>query len=240
MIPTERTTEFPEGYFQGMGNEGAGVVVAAGASSEAQALIGKRVAARTGTSYAEYAKTNIMNPLLTVLPDGCSAEDGASIFVNPLTVLVFVFCPNRHCNHNRDRNRTRRDRNQNRKVLGFVNTMQEEGHTAMVHTAAASQLGRMLLKVCKAEGIPLVNVVRNEASVQIMKELGAEHVVNMQAKSFKQDLVAALITTKATIAFDATGGGSMASDIILAMEAAVKANGMTGAGFYGTPTHKQA
>merc|ERR1712012_438929 len=162
------------------GNEGAGVVVAAGSAPEAQALLGKRVAVTGGSSYAQYTKTSLNNPMFAVLPDDVSALEGASVFVNPLT------------------------------VLGFIHTTQQEGHKAIVHTAAASQLGRMLVKQCKEEGIPLVNIVRKEEGVEVLKAIGAEFVVNSSLPSFKEDLLAAVKATGATIAFDATGGGTLA------------------------------
>ena len=119
---------------QQCGNEAAAIVVAAGAHPEAQALIGKRVAIKTGQCYAQYAKTTVDEPYFAVLPEGMSAEEGASVYVNPLT------------------------------VIGFVDTLRAEGHKALVHTAAGSQLGRMLVKHCKAEGVELVNIVRSETA----------------------------------------------------------------------------
>ena len=119
---------------QQCGNEAAAIVVAAGAHAEAQALIGKRVAIKTGRCYAQYAKTTVDEPYFAVLPEGMSAEEGASVYVNPLT------------------------------VIGFVDTLRAEGHKALVHTAAGSQLGRMLVKHCKAEGVELVNIVRSETA----------------------------------------------------------------------------
>ncbi len=123
-----------------------------------------------------------------VLGDATTAEQGASAFVNPLT------------------------------ALGFVETMRREGHSAIVHTAAASNLGQMLLRVCREDDIPLVNIVRSEAQVDLLKSRGAEHVLNSAAEGFAEQLAAAVEATGATIAFDAIGGGKLAGQIFRAME----------------------
>jgi NADPH:quinone reductase len=143
-----------------------------------------------------------------VLPSGTSAAEGASCFVNPLT------------------------------SLGMVETMRTEGHKALVHTAAASNLGQMLQKICLKDGIALVNIVRNEAQVTTLKAIGAVHVCNSSAPSFREDLTQALTTTGATIGFDATGGGNLASTILSAMEAALGRNAKE-YNRYGSSTHKQ-
>lgn len=188
-----------------VGNEGAGVVVAAGESEGAQALLGKTVGLIGGAMYSEYRTLTARQCL--PLPEGTPAAAGASCFVNPLT------------------------------ALGMVETMRMEGHKALVHTAAASNLGQMLVRLCGQDGIDLVNIVRKPEQEALLRELGAKHVVNSSADSFMEDLIAALTTTGATIAFDATGGGKLASQILTAMEAALSA----GAGFdrYGSSTHKQ-
>ena len=189
-----------------VGNEGAGVVVAAGDDAEAQALIGKTVAILGGGMYAQYRRLPAKTCLL--LNDGTTAEQGASCFVNPLT------------------------------ALGMVETMRDEGHKALVHTAAASNLGQMLQRICLADDVPLVNVVRKDEQADLLRDLGATHVVNSSAPSFMADLVDALAATGATIAFDATGGGALAGQILTAMEAALV---RTGEGYsrYGSTTHKQ-
>ena len=170
-----------------LGNEGAGVVVGAGSSPEAQALMGKVVATWGGRMYAQYRVANAADCL--PMNEGTSPLEAASSFVNPLT------------------------------VLGMIGTMRLEGHTAIVHTAAASNLGQMLLRVCNVEGIPLVNVVRRPEQVEFLKGLGAEHVCDSSQSGFMQDLIKALDATDATLAFDATGGGHLASRILTAMEA---------------------
>eukprot|EP00040_Diaphanoeca_grandis_P026379 m.147614 g.147614 ORF g.147614 m.147614 type:complete len:370 (-) comp30549_c0_seq1:157-1266(-) len=199
----------PDGFSMQCGNEGSGVVVAAGTSPEAQALVGTRVAILTGKNYAQYAKANATAEMFTVVPDNVTAVQSASIFVNPLT------------------------------VVGFVDTMRVEGHTALVHTAAASQLGRMLVKYCKKLNIGLVNIVRKESSAKILKGLGAEYVVVSTAPTYKADLEAAITATKATLAFDAVRGGTLAYEIVVAMEKALKNNGVVPHPAYGTNVHKQ-
>ncbi|MBT8465780.1 MAG: zinc-binding dehydrogenase [Deltaproteobacteria bacterium] len=189
-----------------VGNEGAGVVVAAGAGEHAQALIGKTVGVIGGAMYSQYRCL----PAKQVLPfpDGTTPAQGASWFVNPLT------------------------------SLGMVETMRLEGHKALVHTAAASNLGQMLQKVCLADDVPLVNIVRKPAQVELLRGMGASHVCNSSEPTFMKDLTDALIETRATLAFDAIGGGTLAGQILTCMEAAASA---TGAPYspYGSTTHKQ-
>jgi NADPH:quinone reductase len=189
-----------------VGNEGAGVVVATGASDEAKALLGKTVAIIGGATYAEYR--SVPAALALVLPDGTDPKDGASCFVNPLT------------------------------ALGMVETMKMEGHHALVHTAAASNLGQMLQRICLADNVALVNIVRREEQEQILRDIGATYVCNTSAPTFMDDLTAALVATGATIAFDAIGGGRQAGQILAGMEAAANANA-TEFSRYGSTVHKQ-
>jgi NADPH:quinone reductase len=189
-----------------VGNEGAGVVVAAGTSHEAQALLGKTVAIIGGATYAEYRC--VPAALALVLPDGTKPADGASCFVNPLT------------------------------ALGMVETMKMEGHHALVHTAAASNLGQMLQRICLADNVPLVNIVRREEQEQILRDIGATYVCNSSSPAFMEDLTAALGATGATIAFDAIGGGRQAGQILAGMEAAANASA-TEFSRYGSTVHKQ-
>jgi NADPH:quinone reductase len=189
-----------------VGNEGAGVVVSAGSSSAAQALLGKTVAMIGGAMYAQYRGINAVNCL--VLPEGTTPTDGASCFVNPLT------------------------------ALGMVETMRLEGHRALVHTAAASNLGQMLVKLCNQEGIGLVNVVRKPEQVALLHSIGAKHVCNMSLPTFMDDLTNALVETGATIAFDAIGGGKQAGQILTCMEGAASRT-FTEYSRYGSTTHKQ-
>jgi NADPH:quinone reductase-like Zn-dependent oxidoreductase len=188
-----------------VGNEGAGTVVAAGASDAAQALLGKLVAVAGGAMYTQYRCVDVA--ACFELPDGVRAAEGAAAFVNPLT------------------------------ALGMVETMRMEGHTALVHTAAASNLGQMLNRLCIEEQIPLVNIVRSKAQAELLRDAGAAWVVNSASGTFMTDLTEALRATGATLAFDAIGGGTLASRILAAMEAALSA----GAEFsrYGSPVHKQ-
>jgi NADPH:quinone reductase len=189
-----------------VGNEGAGVVVAAGESKAAQALMGKTVAVLGGAMYAQYRCFKAEQCL--ELPDGTTAAQGASCFVNPLT------------------------------ALGFIETLRHEGHTALVHTAAASNLGQMLNRICINDGIGLVNIVRKPEQVALLKFLGAAHVCNSESPTFMQDLTAALVATGATLAFDATGGGALAGQILACMEAALNQKSSTYSR-YGSATHKQ-
>lgn len=189
-----------------VGNEGAGTVVAAGSSPEAQALVGRTVALFGGAMYAEYRLARAADCL--VLHEGTTAVEGASCFVNPLT------------------------------ALGMVGTMRREGHQALIHTAAASNLGQMLVRICLADGVPLVNIVRRPEQAQLLRSLGAQHVCDSSAAGFADDLTAAVTETGATIAFDAIGGGDLAGRILAAMEAAAAARS-TGFNRYGTAVHKQ-
>ena len=189
-----------------VGNEGCGVVVAAGSAPDAQALLGRTVAIIGGATYGEYRSVPAVSCL--VLPDGTDPADGASCFVNPLT------------------------------ALSMVETMRIEGHTALVHTAAASNLGQMLVKICLADGVPLVNIVRRPEQAELLRSLGAEHVCDSSAPTFTADLTAALVATGATLAFDATGGGRLAGQILGCMEAAANATA-TEYSRYGSTVHKQ-
>ena len=189
-----------------VGNEGAGLVVKAGASSAAQALVGKTVAILGGAMYAQYRTIKAKQCL--VLPAGTTAAEGASCFVNPLT------------------------------SLGMVETMRLEGHKALVHTAAASNLGQMLNRICQKDGIALVNIVRRPEQEALLRAMGATHVCNSASATFMQDLTEALTSTGATIAFDATGGGKLASQILTGMEAAANATAKEYSR-YGSTTHKQ-
>ena len=189
-----------------VGNEGCGVVVAAGSAPDAQALLGRTVAIIGGATYGEYRSVPAVSCL--VLPDGTDPADGASCFVNPLT------------------------------ALSMVETMRMEGHTALVHTAAASNLGQMLVKICLADGVPLVNIVRRPEQVELLRSLGAEHVCDSSAPTFTADLTAALVAAGATLAFDATGGGRLAGQVLGCMEAAANATA-TEYNRYGSTVHKQ-
>jgi len=143
------------------------------------------------------------------LPAGTTAADGASWFVNPLT------------------------------ALGMTETMRREGHKALVHTAAASNLGQMLNKICIKDGIGLVNIVRSREQAELLRKIGAKHVVDSSAPSFMDDLTNALAETGATIAFDAIGGGRLAGQILTAMEAAINKTSKAAYSRYGTNVHKQ-
>jgi NADPH2:quinone reductase len=156
-----------------------------------------------------YAEYRVVHAGLCLeLRDGTSAIEGASAWINPLT------------------------------ALGFVETMRREGHTALVNTAAASNLGQMLVRICLKDGIPLLNIVRSAAQVALLKELGATHICDSSSPTFIADLTEALATTGATIAFDAIGGGKLGGQILGCMEAAINRKA-TSYSRYGSATHKQ-
>lgn len=158
---------------------------------------------------AMYAQYRCVDAALCMaLPEGTPARVGASAFVNPLT------------------------------ALGMVATMRKEGYGALVHTAAASNLGQMLVRLCLEEGVALVNVVRRPEQAELLRGLGATYVCDSSSPGFMADLVEALVATSATLAFDATGGGSLASQILTAMEAAASRDATTYSR-YGSTTHKQ-
>ncbi len=187
-----------------VGNEGAGVVVKAGAN--AKALLGRTVSMIGGAMYAQYRCLKTAD--CQALPEGTTPVEGASWFVNPLTALA------------------------------MTETMRREGHTALVHTAAASNLGQMLNKICLQDGISLVNIVRSAEQEKILTSIGAKHVCNSSKPTFIEVLTKALAATGATIAFDAIGGGKLAGQILSCMEAAANLNAKTYSR-YGSTVHKQ-
>jgi len=189
-----------------VGNEGAGTVIAAGSSPEAQALIGKMVAVIGGGTYRQYHCVNIQSCL--VLKEGTTAKEAASSFVNPLTALA------------------------------MVETMRAEGHKAIIHAAAASNLGQMLNRICIADGIDLINIVRKPEQEALLREMGAKYVVNSSSDTFIEALTNAIVETGATIAFDPIGGGQLTSDILNCMETAAARN-MKEHTIYGSDTFKQ-
>jgi NADPH:quinone reductase-like Zn-dependent oxidoreductase len=210
------TAKVPDGAMKAMagrldesmpvGNEGAGVVIKAGSSDGAQALVGKTVAMIGGAMYAQYRCLRAKDVL--PLPAGTTPAEGASCFVNPLT------------------------------SLGMVETMRREGHKALVHTAAASNLGQMLNKICLKDGVGLVNIVRNAEQEDILRKLGAKHVVDSSKPTFMDDLTNALVETGATLAFDAIGGGRLAGQILTGMEIAANKTAKVYSR-YGSSVHKQ-
>lgn len=156
-----------------------------------------------------YAQVRVLPAALVLpFPPGTEPAAAASWFVNPMT------------------------------ALGMVETLRREGHSALVHTAAASNLGQMLLKLCRADGIPLVCIVRRGEQAALLRGLGATHVCDSSAPDFRTRLVDALAETGATLGFDATGGGPLAGQILSAMEAA-QLRQATGFNRYGSPIHKQ-
>ena len=159
---------------------------------------------------ATYAEYRAVPTMMLIdLPTGTTAAQGASCFINPLTALA------------------------------MVETMRTEGHTALVHTAAASNLGQMLNRICLADGVQLVNIVRRPEQATLLRDQGAQIVCDSSQPTFTKDLTAALTTTGATIAFDAIGGGKLVSQILGCMEAAANANA-TEYSRYGSNVYKQA
>lgn len=142
------------------------------------------------------------------IPEGVTAAQGAALTVNPMT------------------------------ALGFVETARAEGHSAIVHTAAASSLGQMLQRICAQDGVPLVNIVRSEDQLRLLKDAGATHVLNSREDDFRTQLTDAVTETGATVAFDAIGGGSLGGEIMHAMERGA-VNRMTEYSRYGSSTFKQ-
>lgn len=174
------------GESMAVGNEGAGVVVQAGSSDAAQALLGKLVAVAGGEMFSQYRCVNVF--MAMPMGDEVSAREAASSFVNPMT------------------------------ALGMVETMRDENFNALVHTAAASNLGQMLNRICLADGIDLVNIVRKEEQATLLREIGAPYVVNSSSDSFAGELTDAIHNTGAYLAFDATGGGRLVNTILTCME----------------------
>jgi NADPH:quinone reductase-like Zn-dependent oxidoreductase len=189
-----------------VGNEGAGVVIRTGSSEAAKALMGKTVSMIGGAMYSQYRTVKASDCL--ELPDGTTAAEGASWFVNPFT------------------------------ALGMTETMRREGHRALVHTAAASNLGQMLNKICLKDGIGLVNIVRKADQAEILRKIGAKYVVDSSLPTFMSDLTNALAETGATIAFDAIGGGKLPGQILSCMEAAINREAKVYSR-YGSNVHKQ-
>jgi NADPH:quinone reductase-like Zn-dependent oxidoreductase len=189
-----------------VGNEGAGVVIRTGSSDAAKALMGKTVSMIGGAMYSQYRTVKASDCL--ELPDGTTAAEGASWFVNPFA------------------------------ALGMTETMRREGHKALVHTAAASNLGQMLNKICLKDGIGLVNIVRKAEQADILHKIGAKYVVDSSSPTFMSDLTNALAETGATIAFDAIGGGKLPGQILSCMEAAINREAKAYSR-YGSNVHKQ-
>jgi len=194
------------GLSQPTGGEGAGVVVAAGETAEAQALLGKTVSLAVGAMHTQYRCVKFFHCL--PMPEGVTPKEAASSFVNPMTALA------------------------------MLETMRMEGHTALVHTAAASNLGQMLNRICLADGVDLVNIVRKPEQEDLLRDLGAKYIVNSSAETFAADLTSALLESGATIAFDAVGGGELPNRIFTCMEAAA-ARDMKHYDHYGSTVHKQ-
>lgn len=187
------------------GNEGGGMVVKAGESEQAQALLGKVVGCIGGEMYSQYRV--IHSTVCQAMPEGVTAAEASAWFVNPMAALL------------------------------QLETMRMEGHKAAVLTAAASNMGRMLNRVCLKDGVPLVNIVNEKLSpgdAQVLRDLGAKYVVDQSSGSFMEDLTDAIVATKATVAFDAVGGGELCGQILACMQTALSRTG-TDFSIYGGP-----
>lgn len=190
-----------------IGTEGAGTIVKAGSSPQAQALLGKTVAAMDGALYCRYRTLKATQCL--PLPEGISAKEGAACFINPLT------------------------------ALGFIETLRRDGYKALIHTAAASSLGQMLVRLCKEEDIELINIVRSSEQVELLKSIGAEHVLNSSDADFSDKLVPVIKNTEAYTVYDAVGGGHLLGTIMSCMEAAALSDDKR-QNPYGSDVKKQA
>lgn len=187
-----------------VGNEGAGTVIRAGRN--VSEWLGRKVGMYGGGMYTQLRRLPARDCM--PLPEGASAADGASMFVNPLTALA------------------------------FTETMKVGGHTGIIHSPAASNLGQILNRVCLADGIPLVNVVRSARQASILRAIGATYIVDSNAPDFDEKLANAIAETGATIAFDAIGGGTLAARLLQAMEASASRSANTYSR-YGSTTLKQ-
>eukprot|EP00930_Biecheleria_cincta_P044434 TRINITY_DN30552_c0_g1_i1.p1 TRINITY_DN30552_c0_g1~~TRINITY_DN30552_c0_g1_i1.p1 ORF type:complete len:401 (-),score=48.44 TRINITY_DN30552_c0_g1_i1:553-1755(-) len=197
-IPAEKmgALEARIGKSMSAGNEGGGVVVKAGDSEQAQALLGKVVGCIGGEMYSQYRV--IHSAACHPMPEGVTAAQASSWFVNPMAALL------------------------------MVETMRLEGHKALVLTAAASNMGKMLNRVCMKDEIPLVNIVNEKVGpgdTRVLKDLGATYVVDQSSASFEEDLTTALVATGATVAFDAVGGGELCGQILACMQMAANRKG---------------
>lgn len=193
---------------QGAGHEGSGVVEKTGSSAAAQMLKGLVVSFMWSTSYSQYRVFKVDSPYIKVFPEGVTPEQAASWYVNPMTALC------------------------------FVEHMRRNGHTAIVHTAAASNLGQMLVKLCSKDGIELVNIVRKQEQVDLLKGLGCKHVVNSSSPEYKKELLAAIKATGATIVFDPIGGGEQVGNILRTMDVMLSERDSESS-IYGSSTMKE-
>ncbi len=191
-----------------VGNEGAGVVVAAGDESVAQALLGKTVAIAGGAMYSQYCTADARQCL--VHGEETTPVQAASSYVNPMTVLT------------------------------MLETMRRDGHKALVQSVAASSLGQMLNRLCLEDGIEIINIVRRDDQLQLLKAQGATHVINSSEQKFHQNLIDAIAETRATILFDATFGGHMVSDVMTCMEQAFQIGQEGYIDYTGSGVFKQA
>lgn len=173
-----------------VGNEGSGVVVAAGEKPEAQALIGKTVSLPGGGMYSQYCAFDARYCMEH--KEDVSFAEAASSYINPMTALV------------------------------LLETMRQAGHKALIQSVAASSLGQMINRLCLDDGIELINIVRRDEQMQLLKKQGAQRIINSSTQNFHHDLIAAVVETRATMLFDSTFGGHMVSDVLTSIEEAMQ------------------
>lgn len=171
----------------------AGSGTVVAAGDNAQSWLGQRVTALSLSLGFFSQYCKVTTAECAILPDNVSFEEAADVFCNPMT------------------------------ALGIVETVKLEGHAAFIHTAAASNLGQMLVKICREDGIELVNIVRRQEQVELLRDLGAKYICNSSAPGFAEDLVKAIEQTGAMLAFDAIGGGTMVHQLLSGMETAAAA-----------------
>lgn len=166
----------------------AGAGTVVATGKNCERMIGRRIAALSLRRGTFGQYATVSVAESALLPQGISSREGADVFCNPMTALA------------------------------IAETVRIEGHTALIQTAAASNLGRMLVRICQEDGIPLVNIVRREEHAALLSAMGADHVCDSSAPDFFAQLRAAIAATGATIAFDAIGGGAMPGLLLEAME----------------------
>jgi hypothetical protein len=207
-LPPEASAAFAGRHGQSLPAGLAGAGTVVAAGRNAAALIGRQVTALSLRAGSFGEYVTVGPGEYAPLPEGVTPREGADAFCNPMTALA------------------------------IVEAARLAGHGALIHTAAASNLGRMLVRICAEDRVPLVNVVRRQEQADLLRALGAEHVVNSGAPTFREDLRAAIAATGATIAFDAIGGGAMPGELLEAIED-VEAARMPFYSPYGSTTFKQ-
>jgi len=161
-----------------LGYEGAGIVVASGGGQFSDSLVGQRVCFFSPPGYPSTWAQYIVTKSFGCFPLGKSVsyEIGASGIINPVTAVA------------------------------FLEIIKEGKHKAVVQTAAASQLGRMMIKLFQKEGIKTINIVRKEEQKKLLEDLGANVVINSEDKDFEKELKAKAQELGATICLECICG----------------------------------